>query len=500
MTATEMKTQAETNTSIKQGWEAVIGLEVHVQLSTQSKLFSGSKTTYGAEPNTQASIIDLGFPGVLPVLNEAAVAMAVKFGLAVQAAIAERSIFARKNYFYPDLPKGYQISQYELPIVYKGKLQFTLEDGSVKEVGITRAHLEEDAGKSLHEDFSGYTGIDLNRAGIPLIEVVSEPEIRSSKEAVAYLKTLHSLVRYLGVSDGNMQEGSFRCDANVSVRKQGESKFGTRAEIKNVNSFRFVEKAINYEIDRQIEILENGGKIIQETRLYDAVADETRPMRTKEEANDYRYFPDPDLLPVIVSADFIENVRKTLPELPQQKSERFERDYHLSRYDANVLTSTRELADFFEASLKSSDSKDKAEFKLCANWIMGDLLGALNKHGLEIGTSPIQPEQLGQLLKRINDKTISGKIAKTVFEAMWETGQSADTIIEKQGLKQVTDTGAIEAIIDKILQDNPAQVADYRSGKDKLFGFFVGQVMKASQGKANPEQVNEILKRKLSGS
>lgn len=475
-------------------WEAVIGLEIHVQLMTKSKLFSGASTTYGAEPNVQACAIDLGFPGVLPVLNEAAVRMAVKFGLAVDAKVASRSVFARKNYFYPDLPKGYQISQYELPIVQGGKLQFALEDGSLKTIGITRAHLEEDAGKSLHEDFSGFSGIDLNRAGIPLIEIVSEPELQSAKEAVAYLKTVHALVRYLEISDGNMQEGSFRCDANVSVRPKGEKKLGTRAEIKNVNSFRFVEKAINYEIERQIDLIEQGGKVVQETRLYDAIKDETRPMRTKEEANDYRYFPDPDLLPVMVSEAFIKEIRDTLPELPQQKSTRFEQDYQLSRYDAAVLTSSRELADYFEATLKASN---KSEPKLVANWVMGELLASLNKHDLDITESPISPKRLGGLIARISDKTISGKIAKTIFEHLWNSDEDADSIIEKQGLKQVTDSSAIEALVDKIIADNPSQTADYRAGKDKLFGFFVGQVMKLSQGKANPEQVNEILKKKL---
>lgn len=474
-------------------WESVIGLEVHVQLSTRSKLFSGAATEYGAEPNTQACIIDLGLPGVLPVLNEAAVRMAVKFGLAVNATVSPKSIFARKNYFYPDLPKGYQISQYELPVVGKGELSFWLEDGTQKTVGITRAHLEEDAGKSLHEDFSGFSGIDLNRAGIPLLEIVSEPELRSAKEAVAYLKTLHGLVRYLEISDGNMQEGSFRCDANVSVRKIGDPKLGTRAEIKNVNSFRFVERAINYEIERQIELIEKGGIVVQETRLYDSDKDETRSMRTKEEANDYRYFPDPDLLPVSISNDLIEAVRLTLPELPQVKAERFEKEYTLSRYDANVLTASKELAQFYEEVVVASGSQDP---KVAANWVMGELLGALNKHGLELQDSPISASRLGGLLKRIIDKTISGKIAKTIFEVMWNSPEDADTIIEKQGLKQVTDTSAIEAMVDKTIAANPTQWAEFRGGKDKLLGFFVGQVMKASQGKANPDQVNEILKKK----
>lgn len=475
-------------------WEAVIGLEVHVQLLTKSKLFSGASTQYGADPNTQACLIDLGYPGVLPVLNEEAVKMAIKFGLAIGAYIAPRSVFARKNYFYPDLPKGYQISQYELPIVGKGSLQFNTEDGMSKTVNITRAHLEEDAGKSVHEDFHGLTGIDLNRAGVPLIEIVSEPELYSAKEAVAYLKTLHSLVRYLEISDANMQEGSFRCDANVSVRKIGDAKLGTRAEIKNVNSFRFVEKAINYEIERQIDLLESGKSVIQETRLYDANKDVTRSMRTKEEANDYRYFPDPDLLPIIIDSTFIDAIRKTLPELPQEKIERFEKDYGLSRYDASVLTSSRELAAYFEAVIQASN---KSEAKLCANWVMGELLGALNKANLDITESPISAQRLGGLIARITDKTISGKIAKTIFDALWNSQDDVDTIINKQGLKQVTDTKAIEAIVDSILAANPKQVADYKAGKQQLFGFFVGQVMKASQGKANPEQVNELLKKKL---
>lgn len=479
---------------MKTQWETVIGLEIHVQLMTKSKLFSGAATAYGAEPNIQACAIDLGLPGVLPVLNEDAVRMAIKFGLSIGAAIAPQSVFARKNYFYPDLPKGYQISQFELPIVSGGAVEFTLPDGTLKKIRITRAHLEEDAGKSLHEDFHGYSGIDLNRAGIPLIEIVSEPELRSATEAVAYLKTIHALVRYLEISDANMQEGSFRCDANVSVRPIGQEKFGTRAEVKNVNSFRFVEKAINYEVKRQIELLENGGTVIQETRLYDANKDETRSMRAKEEANDYRYFPDPDLLPVIADQALIDAIRKTLPELPREKALRFEKAYGLSNYDAIVLTSSRELADFFEATVRAAKN---SEAKLCANWIMGELLAALNKANLDITESPISPEKLGQLIERITDQTISGKIAKIIFEEMWNTQKEVDLIIEEKGLKQVTDTGAIEAMIDAVIAANPTQVADYKAGKIQLFGFFVGQVMKASQGKANPDQVNEILKGKL---
>lgn len=477
-------------------WETVIGLEVHAQLSTKSKIFSGASTAYGAAPNTQACAVDLGLPGVLPVLNADAVRMAVKFGLSVGAQVAPRSVFARKNYFYPDLPKGYQISQYELPVVAKGTLTIEV-DGQEKVIGITRAHLEEDAGKSLHEDFHGLSGIDLNRAGTPLIEIVSEPDLRSAKEAVAYLKKLHSLVCYLGICDGNMQEGSFRCDANVSVRRKGETKFGTRAEIKNVNSFRFVEKAILFEVERQIDLLESGKQVIQETRLYDAEKNETRSMRSKEEANDYRYFPDPDLLPLVIDDVFIEQVRKELPELPDEKRQRFMTQYGLSSYDAVVLTATRELANFYEETVKVSTS----DGKLCANWIMGDLAAALNKHNLEIQESPVSAAQMAKLIQRISDNTISGKIAKEVFELMWagECAGDADNIIESKGLKQVTDTSFIEKIIDEVIANNPKQLADYRAGRDKLFGFFVGQVMKLSQGKANPNQVNDLLKAKLAG-
>ena len=473
-------------------WETVIGLEVHAQLATKSKIFSAAATAYGAEPNTQACAIDLGLPGVLPVLNAESVRMAIKFGLAINAHIAPRSVFARKNYFYPDLPKGYQISQYDLPVVGNGKLDILVE-GDVMTIGITRAHLEEDAGKSLHEDFHGYSGIDLNRAGTPLLEIVSEPDMRSAKEAVAYLKKLHSLVRYLEICDGNMQEGSFRCDANVSVRPKGQKEFGTRAEIKNLNSFRFVEKAINFEVERQIEIIENGGKIVQETRLYDSVKDETRSMRSKEEANDYRYFPDPDLLPLDIHGDFITEVRSTLPELPDAKRDRFKFEYGLGEYDAAVLTATRELADYFESVVAEAGG----DAKLSANWVMGDFSAALNKAGLEIDQSPVEATRLAGLIRRISDETISGKIAKQVFEALWETKYSADAIIEKQGLKQITDTSAIEAIIDQIIANNPEQLVQYRSGKDKLFGFFVGQAMKATAGKANPQQLNDLLKAKL---
>jgi aspartyl-tRNA(Asn)/glutamyl-tRNA(Gln) amidotransferase subunit B len=474
-------------------WEVVIGLEIHAQLATKSKIFSGAATAYGAPPNTQACAVDLGMPGVLPVLNQEAVRMAAKFGLAVGANVAPRSVFARKNYFYPDLPKGYQISQYELPVVEKGTVEIDLEDGSRKTIGITRAHLEEDAGKSLHEDFHGMSGIDLNRAGTPLLEIVSEPDLRSAKEAVAYMKKIHSLVRYLEICDGNMQEGSFRCDANVSIRPRGEEKFGTRAELKNLNSFRFVERAINYEIERQIDVLESGSKVIQETRLYDADKNETRSMRGKEEANDYRYFPDPDLLPLELDQAFIEDVRASLPELPDAKRQRFMDEYGLSAYDAGVLTAARELAAFFEETVSTVGG----EAKLCANWVMGDVSAFLNKENKDIKDSPVSAALLGGMLGRICDNTISGKIAKDVFEAMWRGEGDADQIIAQKGLKQVTDSSAIEALIDEVIAANPQQLADYRSGKDKLFGFFVGQVMKVSKGKANPAQVNDILKRKL---
>ena len=475
------------------GWETVIGLEIHAQLATRSKIFSGSSTQYGAEPNTQADLVDLGYPGVLPVLNGEAVRMAVQFGLAIGATISRKSVFARKNYFYPDLPKGYQISQYELPIVARGELDVMQEDGSVKRVGITRAHLEEDAGKSVHEGHVGVSAIDLNRAGTPLIEIVSEPDMRSAKEAVAYMKKVHTLVRYLGICDGNMQEGSFRCDANVSVRRRGAEKFGTRAELKNLNSFRFVEKAINHEVERQIDILESGGKVVQETRLYDADKDETRSMRSKEEANDYRYFPDPDLLPVVLDEAFLDALRAKLPELPDQKAARFQQQYGLPAYDAQLLTASRELAAFYEAVAAAVPS----DAKLAANWVMGDFSAALNKEGLEVTASRLSAAQVGGLLARIVDNTISGKMAKEVFEVMWADGADADAVIEARGLKQITDGGAIEKVIDEIIAANPKQLADYRSGKDKLFGFFVGQAMKATGGKANPALLNDLLKKKL---
>jgi len=476
-------------------WEAVIGLEVHCQLLTKSKIFSGAATAYGAAPNTQADPVTLGFPGVLPVLNGEALQMAVKFGLAVGATIAERCVFARKHYFYPDLPKGYQISQYELPIVSGGHLDIELADGATKRIGITRAHMEEDAGKSLHEAYAGQTGIDLNRAGTPLIEIVSEPEIRSAAEAVAYLKKLHQLVVYLGICDGNMQEGSFRCDANVSVRRRGTEKFGTRTETKNVNSFRYVEKAIEYEIERQIEVIEGGGKIIQETRLFNPDTGETKSMRTKEDANDYRYFPDPDLLPVVVTAADIARIRAAMPELPEAMRNRFVEQYGLSKYDATVLTGERALADYYEAVLKTSGGDPKT----CANWVITDLLGALNKLGKDITASPVTASMLAGLVERIKDKTISGKIAKEVFEAMIAGEGSADDIIKARGLVQITDESAIVKAIEEVMAKNPGQLADYRSGKDKLFGFFVGQVMKATQGKANPDALNRLLKDKLAG-
>jgi aspartyl-tRNA(Asn)/glutamyl-tRNA(Gln) amidotransferase subunit B len=473
-------------------WETVIGLEVHVQLSTESKLFSGSATAFGAEPNTQANIYDLALPGVLPVLNKEAVKRAVKFGLAIGAEIGKHSVFDRKNYFYPDLPKGYQVSQLDFPTVGKGSLTITLEDGSEKVIGVTRAHMEEDAGKSLHEDFHGMSGIDLNRAGTPLLEIVSEPDLRSAREAVAYLKKLHSIIRYLDISDAIMAQGSMRCDANVSIRPKGQKEFGTRTEIKNINSFRFVEKAINYEVQRQQDVIEDGGEIVQETRLYDADRDETRSMRSKEVANDYRYFPEPDLLPIELDDAFIESVRAELPELPDARKERFIRDYELSEYDAGVLTSEREMADYFEAVAKHS-----GDAKLAANWVSGDLLALLNKNNMEIVDSPIDAGRLGILIARIKDDTISGKIAKTVFEAMIEDSSGVDEIIESKGLKQVTDSGEIEQLVDQVIANNPDQVQQFRDGKEQVLGFLVGQAMKLSQGKANPAIVNELLRKKM---
>jgi len=488
-------------------WETVIGLEIHAQLATRSKIFSGASTAFGALPNTQACNVDLGMPGVLPVLNAGAVELAIRLGLAISAEIAPRSVFARKNYFYPDLPKGYQISQYELPVVARGELFIEDEEGQVKRIGVTRAHLEEDAGKSLHEDAllggGGMSGIDLNRAGTPLLEIVSEPDLRSAREAVAYAKKMHALVVYLGVCDGNMQEGSFRVDANVSVRPKGQHEFGTRCEIKNLNSFRFMERAINYEVERQIDVIENGGSIVQETRLFDPEKGETRSMRLKEEANDYRYFPDPDLLPLLIEPADIERVRAGLPELPDAKKARFIEQYGLSAYDAGVLTSEKPLAAWYETAVAALyaglGAEEKAAAKLAANWVMVELLGRLNKEELALEQSPVGPQALAGLLQRIVDQTISGKIAKDVFEAMWAGEGEADAMIEARGLRQITDAGAIEAVVRQVIEANPQQLADYRSGKDRLFGFFVGQVMKASQGKANPEQVNELLKRLLAG-
>jgi len=475
-------------------WETVIGLEIHTQLRTKSKIFSGAATAYGAEPNTQACAVDIALPGVLPVMNRDAARMAVKFGLAIGAEINQTSVFDRKNYFYPDLPKGYQISQLELPIVGKGSITIDV-NGEKKVIGITRAHLEEDAGKSLHEDFHGMTGIDLNRAGTPLIEIVSEPDMRSADEAVAYLKSIHSLVRYLDICDGNMQEGSFRCDANVSVRPKGQEEFGTRAELKNINSFRFVEKAIDIEVERQIDILESGGRVVQETRLYDSEKNQTRSMRSKEEANDYRYFPDPDLPQMVLEDSFIEEIRAELPELPGARCERFINEYGLSDYDAQTLTGNRDLADYYEQAVVILPTQPK----LIANWVNGELAAGLNKENISITESPVTAIMLGGLVARIDDNTISGKIAKEVFEAIWNGEGNADEIIEKRGLKQISDDSAIEPIIDQILANNASQVEQFKAGNTKLLGFFVGQVMKETQGKANPKQVNELLRNKLGG-
>ena len=473
-------------------WETVIGLEVHVQLATKSKIFSGASTLFGSSPNTQACNIDLGMPGVLPVLNEEVLKMAIKFGLSINANINSPTQFARKNYFYPDLPKGYQISQLDNPIVEGGGLEITLKDGSKKKIRITRAHLEEDAGKSLHEDFEGLTGIDLNRAGTPLLEIVSEPDLSSPEEAVAYLKKIHSIIRYLEISDGNMAEGSMRCDANVSLRKKGSKELGTRTETKNVNSFKFVEKAIQHEIRRQMKVLESGKRVTQETRLYDSQLDETRPMRSKEFANDYRYFPEPDLLPVVLDEGFIKSIKDLMPELSEEKEKRFIRDYKLSDYDANVLSVDPNLSNFFEEVVVRSRNP-----KLSANWIMGELSAFLNKENLSILETKVDSINLGNLLSRIEDSTISGKIAKEVFEEMWNSEKSPDEIIQEKGLKQVTDSSEIEKIINQVLEQNQSQLEKYKSGKEKLFGFFVGQVMKASRGKANPEQVNKLLEERL---
>ena len=473
-------------------WETVIGLEIHAQLNTQSKIFSGASTAFGAEPNTQACAVDLGLPGVLPVVNKEAINKAVRFGLAVNAHINQRNVFDRKNYFYPDLPKGYQISQLEWPIVGEGEIEIVVGEDT-KVIGVTRAHLEEDAGKSVHDMFDDYSAIDLNRAGTPLLEIVSEPDMRSAKEAVAYAKKIHALVQYIDICDGNMQEGSFRCDANVSIRPKGQVELGTRTELKNINSFKFLEKAINLEVERQQDILEEGGSVVQETRLYDAVKHETRSMRSKEEANDYRYFPDPDLLPVEISDELLESIKAELPELPQQKKARFVSALGLGEYDADILTSQKALADYFETMLV-----DNQNAKLCANWVMGELSAALNREQLEIDNSPISAANLSQLVARIDDDTISGKIAKDVFKAMWDGEGSADEIIDAKGLKQMTDTGEIEAIVDDIIANNAPQVEQFKSGNEKILGFFVGQVMKATGGKANPKIINELLRSKLS--
>lgn len=473
-------------------WETVIGLEIHTQLKTKSKIFSGASTEFGAKANTQACAVDLGFPGVLPVLNKEAVRMALRFGLAVNATINKHSIFARKNYFYPDLPKGYQISQFEIPIVGNGVIDIPLDNGEKKMVGITRAHLEEDAGKSIHDLYDDYTAIDLNRAGTPLLEIVSDPDMSNAKEAVAYAKKIHALVQYIDICDGNMQEGSFRCDANVSVRRVGEG-LGTRAEIKNINSFKFLEKAINLEVERQIDILEDGGSVAQETRLYDSVKNETRSMRSKEEANDYRYFPDPDLLPVVIDDELLKAIKDRLPELPSEKKARFIDKFGLSEYDAENLTSQKAMADYYEIIIDKG-----ADVKLSANWVMGELSASLNKNQIDIQDSPISASELFNLISRITDNTISGKIAKDVFRLMWDEKRSVDEIIKDQGLEQMTDIGALESVIDEIIAKNLNQVEQFKNGNTKLLGFFVGQVMKATQGKANPKQVNQILNDRLS--
>ena len=471
-------------------WEVVVGLEIHAQLSTESKIFSGSSTRYGAPANTQANLVDLGYPGVLPVLNQQAVHMAIKFGLATQSEISARSVFARKNYFYPDLPKGYQISQYELPIVRGGRINISLDDGSSKTIRITRAHLEEDAGKSLHDDFHGLSGIDLNRAGTPLLEIVSEPDMRSASEAGSYMRKIHTLVQYLGISDGNMQEGSFRCDANVSVRLKNEDKLGVRTELKNLNSFRFVEKAIDLEVERQILVLEDNGQVVQETRLYDSEKNETRPMRGKEEANDYRYFPDPDLLPVVIDKNLIAQLRRELPELPDDKWERFVAEYKLSPSEASALISNQASADYFEVVVEASSGSAKT----ILNWMTGSLAAALNREDLVIEKSKVSPIDLATLINRTEDGTLSSKLAKIVFEALWEGEGTTDEIIQKRQLQQITDSNAIESLVEKVIAAHPEQAKQFRNGKHKVLGFFVGQVMKACEGKANPEQVNNIVR------
>ena len=472
-------------------WETVIGLETHVQLSTKTKLFSRASTTFGKSPNTNVNLIDCGLPGVLPSVNKEAFYKAIRFGMAVGAQINQTSIFDRKNYFYADLPKGYQITQMDLPIVLGGTIDIEAGDG-IKTVNITRAHLEEDAGKSIHDEFDGYSAIDLNRAGTPLLEIVSQPEISNAKEAVAYMKAMHQLVTYLDVSDGNMAQGSLRCDANVSIRKNGDKELGTRTEIKNINSFKFVEKAINFEIKRQIKVLESGEKVTQETRLYDSVKDETRPMRSKEFANDYRYFPEPDLLPVVISDEEMQKIKDEFPELPNEKEIRYQKQFKLSAYDAQIIASSKSMADFFESAAKQTKN-----YTLLSNWLIGEVSAYLNKELIEINESKLNVDNVAMLINRIDDQTISGKIGKTIFEEMCINGTSPDEIIESQGLKQISDDGAIEEIIDIVIKDNAAQVEAYLQGKDKLFGFFVGQVMKLTQGKANPKAVNTILKEKL---
>ena len=470
-------------------WETVIGLEIHVQLDTNSKIFSGASTSYGSEQNTNTSLIDLGYPGVLPVLNKDAVMMAIKFGLAIDAEISRRSIFARKNYFYPDLPKGYQISQYELPIVQGGSLEIKLNDGTRKVIGITRAHLEEDAGKSIHDKFNNETAIDLNRAGTPLLEIVSEPDIRSAEEASSYMQKIHQLVRYLKISDGNMQEGSFRCDANVSVRPSGQAEFGTRAEVKNINSFRFVENAINYEVERQIDRLENGNDIIQETRLYDPDKDETRSMRSKEEANDYRYFPDPDLLPLEIDQKTIDKIQKSLPELFEKKVIRYTDDLKIKQHDAEEIAKNMQIAEYFEATLNHFNNNPQ----LVTNWILSEVIGVLNRENMEINTFQIEPMQLASLLSRIEDNTISSKIAKNLFNQMLTSNETVDQMIKQQGLEQITDEGSINEYVAEVLNEFSDQKDQYLAGKEQVLGFLVGQVMKRTQGKANPKLVNELI-------
>ncbi|MDC0222496.1 Asp-tRNA(Asn)/Glu-tRNA(Gln) amidotransferase subunit GatB [Gammaproteobacteria bacterium] len=470
-------------------WETVIGLEIHVQLNTNSKIFSGASTSYGSEQNTNTSLIDLGYPGVLPVLNKDAVMMAIKFGLAIDAEISRRSIFARKNYFYPDLPKGYQISQYELPIVQGGSLEIKLNDGTKKVIGITRAHLEEDAGKSIHDKFNNETAIDLNRAGTPLLEIVSEPDIRSAEEASSYMQQIHQLVRYLKISDGNMQEGSFRCDANVSVRPSGQADFGTRAEVKNINSFRFVENAINYEVERQIERLENGNEIIQETRLYDPDKDETRPMRSKEEANDYRYFPDPDLLPLEIDQETIDKIKNLLPELFEEKVIRYTEDLKIKPNDAEEIAKNMQIAEYFEATLDHFDNDPQ----LVTNWILSEVIGVLNRENIEINAFQIEPTQLASLLSRIEDNTISSKIAKNLFNQLLTSDETVDQMIKQQGLEQITDEGSINEYVAEVLNEFSDQKDQYLAGKEQVLGFLVGQVMKRTQGKANPKMVNELI-------